>query len=126
MAEEMAEVRILDFVEFENRVRELARERGIKIVLDFVLSKGAYYRCEAEVYGWNYRGLYNSEGERNFNSEGFAESSEDTTDSFVLSGYTNVEDLLTDVYREILYIINTIDRVKEREKLFNRRIKLEL
>lgn len=122
----MEELEFENFEDFEKKLKALNKNRGLRIELDFSVSKGGYYRCEISVMDWEYRGFYDRDGDRNYDKNAFANYSENTTDSITLGGYTEINKLLKDVYKEVLYIINTFDRIKEREKLFNRRIKLEL
>jgi len=124
MAETEKIEKITTFEEFEQQLKCLASGRNLKMHLEFYVSKCGYYRVSLTIENWEYCGLwYKKDDEdgvhRNWEN-GIATDSDNDFNSLLLKGYTDLTEILSDLFDEIKYVVNTYDIIKNKKENYER------
>jgi hypothetical protein len=109
--------KVESFQDFARKVEALAKNRDIEIYLKFYVSDAGYYRCYMKVNNWKYVNLW-IDGNRNYDERGYADNSEDGENEIAFKGYMDTTILLSEVFDEIKYVVNTYDMLEFKKRNF--------
>ncbi|MGC8584873.1 MAG: hypothetical protein ACP5L4_01960 [Thermoplasmata archaeon] len=109
MTEEM-EIKNMD--ELQNSIKVLMRNRGVKVSIKIYTNKTGNLESRLEVKDWPYVPIF-KEDSKNFH-DGYAYSVRGENYKYFYD-YYDLDKLLTDIYKTIIYIVSTYDSIKQRE-----------